>query len=648
MTNNQTAKWRFASNGGIEDVGINDAGIETFSINHIDSLVRESIQNSMDAEIDKNKTVEVGFNMFTISSQDIPDYKGLKTAITSCKSSQKNDEDVQTFCDSALKTLNNKNIDILKISDYNTTGLTGSENPDDPDTPWYGLIKKTGSSNNKNGTSGGSFGIGKNAYFAASDLRTVFFSSYNNNGHKSHIGITRLCSFGQGKDKKTGKGLYSQDERFSPIEKLLDLNNNKRTTIGTDIYILGVSSVLNKNKFEERIIERVLYNFFISILQNKLVIHISSSKGKNHKISKATLEKYMRKLDTEKKEFNQLTKYYQLLTSSEQQGIYKIPLKSEEYGKEYGFNDGECTLYLLKDEEDKSLNRKVLMTRKRGMRLFEKGNINGTIQFTGIMIISGENMNKVFRKMEVPAHDKWAPDRCRNQKTKYNTLLNEFYKYIKKKVNEKIAPETPETIDAFGLADLIPDITQKEDEDAHPNEISTRIKSLNLKEVNQKKEKRKLKKQNNKKIRADRATDSDVEGDTTLSSEHEGTRKLDSRQNSLIANPNGKYKGFKLEDQVQDERFGAVNLQTGKFKYLFKVPKKAKFARLTFILIGEQKPEEIKVYDVKVEGKDAQFDKLDKNSVILSNLVKGDYIKIEFTTDINFNCRIDVHYETKR
>ena len=45
-------KWRFLSNQNSTIVGINDAGIETFTANMNKSLVREIIQNSLDAVID--------------------------------------------------------------------------------------------------------------------------------------------------------------------------------------------------------------------------------------------------------------------------------------------------------------------------------------------------------------------------------------------------------------------------------------------------------------------------------------------------------------------------------------------------------------------------------------------------------------------
>lgn len=60
---------------------------------------------------------------------------------------------------------------MLRISDFNTSGLTGSRA--EVNTDWTNLTKSSGVSDKK-GTSGGSFGIGKFAPFACSDFSTVF------------------------------------------------------------------------------------------------------------------------------------------------------------------------------------------------------------------------------------------------------------------------------------------------------------------------------------------------------------------------------------------------------------------------------------------------------------------------------------------
>ena len=59
---------------------------------------------------------------------------------------------------------------ILRISDFNTSGLLGSK--EEINTDWTNLTKSSGASDKK-GTAGGSYGIGKYAPFACSDFAQI-------------------------------------------------------------------------------------------------------------------------------------------------------------------------------------------------------------------------------------------------------------------------------------------------------------------------------------------------------------------------------------------------------------------------------------------------------------------------------------------
>ena len=53
----ESTKWIFPSNNNAEVRGINDAGMQTFAPTMYESIVRESIQNSLDA---KKKSIQEG------------------------------------------------------------------------------------------------------------------------------------------------------------------------------------------------------------------------------------------------------------------------------------------------------------------------------------------------------------------------------------------------------------------------------------------------------------------------------------------------------------------------------------------------------------------------------------------------------------
>lgn len=345
-------KWRFVSNQNSTIVGINDAGIETFSADIQRSLIREVIQNSLDATLPNNEPVKVEFQAFSIDQAAFPDIVNFKEAIKKCRISSKNEPDAFRFFKCASDFLERDRLRILRISDYNTTGLTGSDTCK-KGTVWSRLVKESGSSN-KDNSSGGSFGIGKSATFACSDLRTLFYSSLDKDGLESNFGVAKLISF---KDKEvggytTGTGYYSEDENFTAMHEMANFDTSyHRNSSGTDIYVMGAH--LTKN-FKQNYIHAVLLEFLVSIVRGKLIVNIQGDTIDRH-----TIKKYINDLNQyESSEIKDLIEYYNLLTSPNP-NIHRIKLDSSKYGKKYGFEDGECTLYL---REGENLNRKILIT----------------------------------------------------------------------------------------------------------------------------------------------------------------------------------------------------------------------------------------------------------------------------------------------
>ena len=67
---------------------------------------------------------------------------------------------------------------------------------------------------------------------------------------------------------------------------------------------------------------------------------------------------------------------------------------------------GQLKLRILVDSINK-LNKRILVVRKAGMKLFDMDKISNSISFTGILELEGDNLNEYFRKIENPAHDNW-------------------------------------------------------------------------------------------------------------------------------------------------------------------------------------------------------------------------------------------------
>ena len=236
-------KFRFPILDGGRKQGINDSGIATFDGSDLyNNLAREICQNSLDAKLDEKKPVRVSFTLKKVKINDYYCFEQISNIIRSCENYYENyqDEKIKMFISEAKELLSYEEIPIMIISDFNTKGLEGSRNNEGA---WEALTSSSGITSKSDG-SGGSYGIGKNAPFACSILRTVFYNTYSyGDGQKAFQGVaslmthknengddTQSCGFFQ--NVETRKPLYEED--VCSVKNIVDRND-----YGTDIIILG-------------------------------------------------------------------------------------------------------------------------------------------------------------------------------------------------------------------------------------------------------------------------------------------------------------------------------------------------------------------------------------------------------------------------
>ena len=428
-----TIGWNFPSNNNSEIVGIGEAGIETFKGSLLGSLAREICQNSLDARNDIKKPVKVEFVLEKVRRKDVIGIDTLSEKMTLCKNFWSENKKTVKFFDKASKVCNDDFIRILRVSDYNTTGLTGSDKI--KSSPWQDLVKSSGVSN-KNGESGGSFGIGKSAPFACSDLRTIFYSTLDKDGLKASQGVSRLVSF-ECKENNIevitqGKGYYGYTFDNSPIKESISFDGYIRQEIGTDLYILGF---IEQELWEKEIIKELIEGYLISILRRDLVVTVNETQINSENICHF-IDKY-------KEDIPLAYNYYQVLTSDKAVTI----LENFE-------NLGEIELKIM---IKKDFRRKVLMSRNNGMKIFDKKNISSTIPFAGVCILKDAEINEFFREMENPQHNNWEEERHSDAK-KAKKIKKKLFEFIKEKVFEVGKTTILDEMDAVGAGDIIPDL----------------------------------------------------------------------------------------------------------------------------------------------------------------------------------------------
>lgn len=620
----EDGKWRFASNNkGIVD-GFNDPGIETFSANSIASMVREVIQNSVDQQVDDSRPVVVDFDFFQVTQDEIPGGRQLGNIFDRCITASKGDPVATGFFQQAQKLMKGK-IDVLRISDHNTTGLVGAET-DDTKTPWHQLVKGRGSSN-KNINSGGSFGIGKAAPLACSYFHTIFYAS-KVDAIDSYVGVSRLLSFKEkesgffGKEyTTTGTGFYSSSDNMNAILKPFAMGHFKRRDNGTDIYILA----LEKDKDLYGTIRlAVLENFFVSIEFQKFIVHVGQDT-----INRNSLAQYIAQLDDKK--YAALKDYYNLLIHrhDDPEENRVISLDADEYGKKYGIKDGECTLLLHQGED---LNQRVLMTRKTGMTLFPQSRLGNSISYTGILLIQGDTMNQIFKTMEMPAHDKWEPGRCKVNKTFYENAYTDLKQYLRKKIIENFGAPQQDIEAAYGMDEFFADAAGDG--------------ALNV-EIKERKPKAKMIKRKARRRRTDReikVKEPPEEGgldDNPRTDGKEDDPKKDGRTTKDPADPAKKKYNFKF--RAVKKRLVANNMMNGEFTLAFTIPISKSRIRLEVVGLAERGNYKIPVHNVRIDGNDSAVE-VEKNSITFGPAKKGQTIAAHFSTGFQGPMMMEVNY----
>ncbi|MGB6406353.1 MAG: hypothetical protein WBF39_02690 [Planococcus donghaensis] len=439
--------WELPStNGGRED-GLNDSGISYFQANPVKSLTREVIQDSLDAQKNTSKPSIVEFKRKDLDKEAIPGIAELtdifKTATQYYKES---DNDTYHFFKKGYDALQNKTISVLAIRDRNTSGLTKVGQT--TDSHFHRLTKTTGDTA-KTGTSNGSFGIGKHAPFAASVFRTMLYGTLNTDKeiNTGFQGVIKIASYNRGNEFPTqGTGFYGHKKGFLPLTDLSKLDSFFRREVGdfgTDKFILGFE---DKKGWEEVVIEESVLNYMWAIINGSLEVVVEETI-----INRDTLKEVVEKIA----EFNPKStcmEFYLTLTSPDAVVI----------AKKFQTEDGQeetIKLFLLKG---KGFNNKVSLNRGTGMKIYEKGHFRTPEAFAGTLIVEGEELNKVVRKMEPPTHDDWEPGLYKKNPKYAKKLKKEIYSWLKDEVNAITPKYEKDSLELPGLEGVLPSLNQEE------------------------------------------------------------------------------------------------------------------------------------------------------------------------------------------
>lgn len=427
--------WNFPANDDGQESGPNDPGLETFKGHPLTNLAREILQNSSDAApVGSTKPVQVNFELRTIPTSEFPGVADFKKILQACGTYWEKSKPGEKMVKTAMAVLSKSELPVLKISDFNTTGLTvGGKG--DHSSDFYKLTKSVGSSDKQTGK-GGSFGIGKHATYVCSDLRTVFYGTLDIDGANALQGVAKLATHRKDRNVTTqGTGYFGVKTGNKPILDPKDIPQFfERKKVGADVYVMGFHDYPD---WEARIIKSVIESFFLAIHTGKLIVKVGKTTVNDTSLAKL-IDKYYKEPE---KEFL-ADEYYRALTS---EGVV--------VHTEADFCSlGPIKLTLL---EDKNFNKRVAMFRRSGMKIFDKRFVTPS-RFAAVFTADGQKFDALMKTLEPPTHDAWQPDRA-DDPTMANKVLNELYGWIREKVRQLSGIEDLQEMDAEGISQFLPD-----------------------------------------------------------------------------------------------------------------------------------------------------------------------------------------------
>lgn len=441
--------WNFPPLGGGEGQGFEHAGMAHFQGDLLGSLAREVIQNSLDARLGE-VPVAVTFEMRHLDLRRDLDGDELRRHIVACREfgvREGRKREVRFF-DTAEKLLSARTVPFLCISDRNTTGLRRNE--------WTALVKRQGESAKRDGVSGGSFGIGKNAPFAVSPLRTVcYWTCSEEDGRLTEkfqakaILMTHEWSSNGRKSETQGTGYYGvlddcREIVGRAIPRAFRMRSRGEPIPGTAVWIAGFQTGQREtgNLWQRAVARSVLRNYFHAIERGALNVLLEPD-GLPHEEHDAYAELGDKALQGA---FRHLQGDDDLLGEA---AIYWSMIRN---GAEETFNDdlkglGRVKLW-VKTEDDcpgEALPCKVALIRGTGMLVTDHQSglrqFRSLRDFAAICVLESDEANALLRRMENPAHDQFEPDRLSAEEYQSGVnALRGLTRWIRDRLHEVAAP----------------------------------------------------------------------------------------------------------------------------------------------------------------------------------------------------------------
>ncbi len=426
-------EWEFPSNGGGETDGFNNSSIDTFIGRRVFSLIRETIQNSMDARASLNEPVKIFFSLSEIPKVEA---LGITELLMFLKMSQKTALDqhgeghpAPKFFQRAIdKIESSKKILFFSIHDFGTTGLTGpTESGKVKPGAWLALIKGSGLSIKNAPGSLGSFGHGSKAPFAISEIRTVFYFSKiqkNSKIESRFQGKSILQSMEKQNGEVTqGTGYFGHKKGCMPLidgevpKWASRLRHEFGAGIGTSLLVPFPDLGTIPSNFWRDIKVSILSNFYYAILRGNLEIGLDNEVINSSNLSEC-LDSILAKISEEQED-----KASELREELRSAITIQYP-STDKHGSFISKSFGEIRWFMRIGQDIDWRN--VGVARQNGMLISRRAKnlerFTGTKPFDMFLCVIGDMGSETLRAAENPAHTEFEFDRITDPIDRKNKL----------------------------------------------------------------------------------------------------------------------------------------------------------------------------------------------------------------------------------
>lgn len=417
------SKWNFldrrkASMGQSRE----DSSFAPFVQNKVRCLVREYIQNSLDAHSKNNPDVpvEVSFTYGELICREYPELiLSLRERMVACSDHCKAYENSKNPYENKIEYMDSRldsTMGYLKVADYNTTGMSYV---DDDDTPcaFKACVRESSASYKDTENAGGSHGLGKTVGFVNSGINAVYYSTMDEDGNKYGEGVIKLCDhklvdrYGVSTNYES-TAFYDRHDGESPNFDNEIPEAFMREKPGTDAYVLGIE----KNEDDIITMKReILRSFFKAIAEGQLTVTVEGDHIYKNSLYDKLIELYpdgeygeydSKRTNTPWLEFNPRPYYAEVLAKNGEDDDH-ITLEAEtDFPGQFPLL-GKARLIMWKSDSIKEAGSRdsVVYMRDNAMVIEVKRGRNNK-GYYAICVCDGVG-SKYLRKTENVTHDKW-------------------------------------------------------------------------------------------------------------------------------------------------------------------------------------------------------------------------------------------------